>query len=339
MLKQLLRSFVAIACRPLPYRWLQNLANRKLVVVNYHSIHKSDADPIINQNPYRTAEAFEQDLIFFKKHYQMVDLTTIINHYRNQTPMPKKSLAITFDDGLAVVYHTIRPILLKHGVSATFFINPAFIDQAGLHYKRKINIVCRHLQSHPQYLSQIQQILQEAGIQKTKTIEAVRQLGYHQQHLIDRIASTMNLNFDQYLEENPIYLTSEQIKTMIGEGFSFGAHSWDHPNYRHLTLEEQTTQTLRSMQWVAQNFNLNYKVFAFPYRDFHLKKDLFRNIAPDVDLTFGTHGMVDDVVPYHIQRTDVERSGLECQSAMKINYMKYITQALIGKQQLKRQEN
>ena len=318
MLKQLLRSFVAIACRPLPYQWLQNLANRKLVVVNYHSIHNSDADPIINQNPYRTAEAFEQDLIFFKKHHHLVDLETIINHHRN---------------------HTIRPILLKHGVPATFFINPAFINQAGLHYKRKINLVATQLQSHSQYLPHIQQVLQDAGIQKPNTIEAVRQLDYNQQHLIDRIASTMNLNFDQYLEENPIYLTSEQIKTMIGEGFSFGAHSWDHPNYRHLTLEEQTTQTLRSMQWVAQNFNLNYKVFAFPYRDFHLKKDLFRNIAPDVDLTFGTHGMVDDVVPYHIQRTDVERSGLECQSAMKINYMKYITQALIGKQQLKRQEN
>ena len=339
MLKQLLRSFVAITCRPLPYQWLQNLANRKLVVVNYHSIHNSDADPIINQNPYRTAEAFEQDLIFFKKHHHLVDLETIINHHRNLTPMPKKSLAITFDDGLAVVYHTIRPILLKHGVTATFFINPAFIDQTGLHYKRKINIVTMQMQRHTQYQPLIQQILQEAGILKINTFEAVRQLGHHQQHLIDQIASLMNLNFDQYLEENPIYLTSEQIKTMIGEGFTFGAHSWDHPDYRYLTLEEQTDQTIRSMQWVAQNFNLDYKVFAFPYRDFHLKKGLFRNIAPAVDFTFGTHGMVDDVIPYHIQRTDVERSGLECQSAMKINYMKYITQALIGKQQLKRQEN
>lgn len=339
MLKQLLRSFVAIACRLLPYQWLQKLANRKLVVVNYHSILNSDADPIINQNPYRTAEAFEQDLIFFKKHHQMVDLETIINHHRNQTPMPKNSLAITFDDGLAVVYHTIRPILLKHGVTATFFINPAFIDQAGLHYKRKINIVCRHQQCHPQYLSQIQQILQDAGIQKTDAIEAVRQLSYHQQHLIDQIASTINLDFNKYLKENPIYLTSEQIKTMIGEGFSFGAHSWDHPDYRHLSLEEQTDQTIRSMQWVAQNFNLDYKVFAFPNRDYHIKKALFRNIAPFVDLTFGTHGMVNDIIPNHIQRTDVERSRLECQSAMKINYLKYITQALTGKRQLKRQEN
>ena len=339
MLKQLLRSFVAIACRPLPYQWLQNLANRKLVVVNYHSIHNSDADPIINQNPYRTAEAFEQDLIFFKKHHHLVDLTTIINHHRNQTILPKKSLAITFDDGLAVVYHTIRPILLKHGVPATFFINPAFIDQAGLHYKRKINLVATQLQSHPQYLLHIQQVLQDAGIQKTDAIEAVRQLSYHQQHLIDQIASTINLDFDQYLKEIPVYLTSKQIKTMIGEGFSFGAHSWDHPDYRHLSLEEQTDQTIRSTKWVAQQFNLDYKVFAFPYRDYHLTKALFRNIAPAVDLTFGTHGMVNDVIPYHIQRTDVERSGLDCQSAMKINYLKYIFQALTGRNQLKRQEN
>ncbi len=335
MYKNTIRRLTAIICKPIPYSWLQKLAGRKLVVVNYHSLRNSDADAIINQNPYRTAEEFEQDLIFYKKHHHIVDLQTILSHYKQHKPLPPNSLAITFDDGLAVVYHKIRPILLKHGISAAFFINPPFIDQAELHYKRKVNLISKKLRNEPQYLPAAQSVLHAASITSDDVAGAIEKLAYHQSRLINRLAEAVQVDIAQYLKENPIYLTTEQINRMIAEGFTFGAHSWDHPNYIDLLIEEQCIQTSASMQWVAEHFTPGYRFFAFPYRDFHLSKALFANIGP-VDLTFGTHGMVNDVIPNHIQRTDVERSGLPCGSAMKINYLKYILLLLVGQKQLKR---
>ncbi len=337
MFKNIIRQTITAFCSLIPYNRLQQAAGHKLVVVNYHSLLNSDQDSRINRQPYRTAEEFERDLIFFKRHHHVVDLKTIIEHGTHNQPLPPNSLAITFDDGLAVVYHSIRPIMLKYGVRATIFINPAFIDQAELHYKRKINLIIDLLHREPKHLSVVQTLLKEAPLSAKNTLSTIEGLGYHQKHLVDKMVEALHIDINQYLKEKAIYLTTQQINTMIDEGFTFGAHSWDHPDYRHLSIEEQTDQTIKSMNWVVRQFRLHYKVFAFPYRDYHLKQALFRNIRQETDLTFGTHGMVDDAMPCHLQRVDVERSGLNCCAAMKINYLKYLTLKMMGKKQLKRQ--
>ena len=42
--------------------------------------------------------------------------------------LPEKSVAITFDDGYADNHDVAMPLLLRHGLSATFFIATGFVD-------------------------------------------------------------------------------------------------------------------------------------------------------------------------------------------------------------------
>lgn len=335
-MKKQIRHIIAFLSIFIPYNLLRKLANRKLIVVNYHSILGSDYDNAINKQPYRTAEQFEKDIVFFKKHYNIVTLKQILEYNKNKATLSANSLAITFDDGLAQVYTHFRPILLKHGVSAIIFINPPFIDQGDTHFKRKINLIVEKMKNETPDTSKIKQILDSHNINTDDILQSITSLNFHQQQLVNEIADTIGLNIKEHLQQHPLYLTSAHIKTMIGEGFYFGGHSWEHPNYKELSVDEQEWQTVKSTTYTADTYNLNYKVFAFPYRDYHIGKELFTRIAPVIDLTFGTHGMVNDEAPNNIQRIDVERSGLSTSAAMKLNYAKFLVQKLLGKGTLKR---
>jgi peptidoglycan/xylan/chitin deacetylase (PgdA/CDA1 family) len=334
MNKSTIRHISALLCSIIPFRLLRKIAARDIVVVNYHSTKDSDYDSQINKQPYRTLQQFEDDVIFFKKHYNIVGLRQLIDYKRNQKPLPPNSLAITFDDGLAQVYNHFRPVLKKHGITAIIFINPPFIDQGDMHFKRKINLIVSKLKDGDS--DKIKPVLERNGISPDNTIEAIKSINYSQRSVIEDVASAIGVDFKDYLAGHQLYLTSEQIETMVSEGFFFGGHSWDHPDFRTIGIDEQQQQVEQSTQHTAKRYNLDYKVFAFPYRDYHVTKELFERIEPAIDLTFGTHGLVDDPVPFHLQRTDVERSGLSTKTAMKLNYLKFLIQRLTGKQTLKR---
>ncbi len=336
MIKKVIRHTAAFVTTLIPYNLLRKLADRDLVVVNYHSILNSDYDSEINKQPYRTAEQFDRDMAFFRKHYNIVNLKQITDHKKHGKKLPENSLAITFDDGLAQVYNLLRPILKKHSIPAIIFINPAFINQADMHFKRKINLLVENIKDNDKLRKGAEAALAKHNIDTSDVVDAVNNLNYYQTEIINEVAKAIGISFADYLKTHPLYLTDSEITTMIDEGFGFGGHSWDHPNYKEITIDEQIEQTIKSTAHTTNRYNLSYRVFAFPYRDFHVRKELFDKISSDIDLTFGTHGMVDDEIPFMIQRTDVERSRLDTPAAMKLNYIKFIVQKLTGKSFLKR---
>jgi hypothetical protein len=61
---------------------------------------------------------------------------------------------------------------------------------------------------------------------------------------------------------------------------------------------------------MAEQFGLDYRLFAFPYSDDSLAPAFYRKIASYVDLTFGMGGFVDDAISFNIQRGDIESTGL-----------------------------
>lgn len=54
--------------------------------------------------------------------YRTIDLHTLLAHRRNGTPVPPKSVVITFDDGFRDAAAHAGPIMAERGLSATFFL-------------------------------------------------------------------------------------------------------------------------------------------------------------------------------------------------------------------------
>ncbi|GAF03228.1 outer membrane N-deacetylase [Saccharicrinis fermentans DSM 9555 = JCM 21142] len=321
-----------------PFRMLQQLTHRDLLVINYHSIKDIDPDPIINRNTYRTVEEFENDIVFLKENYQFVNIRDVLANNWASKYSGKKCVLITFDDGLRVVYDVFRPILLKHGVSATVFLNPCFVDNAALHYQRKKNLILHRVSNVEIEAKRARwkNIFSEQGIYCEGFHESVQAIDYSHSSILNDLARLFDVDFQQYLMDHPIYLSSGQIREMIKEGFGFGGHSMDHPKYDELHFDDQLSQTLDSIEWVCAKFDLDYRVFAFPLRDHLISVDLFEKIKEDCELSFGVRGIGDDIIDNHIQRMDVESKAMDIETVIKFEFVKYLLRCVIGKNKYKR---
>jgi len=97
-------------------------------VVMYHTVGRSipEWQWSFLTVPHKTFENHLQWLV--KKGYQTVDLYELNAHVSGEKQLPKRSIALTFDDGYLDNWGYVAPLLSKYGFKGTVFINPEFVD-------------------------------------------------------------------------------------------------------------------------------------------------------------------------------------------------------------------
>jgi len=98
---------------------------KSVPVLMYHSIaYEKD-------NAVRLpVEKFEEQMKYLKDNgYYTITLTDLYDYLMKNTPVPEKSVVLTFDDGYEDNYITMFPILKKYNFKATIFVITANIDK------------------------------------------------------------------------------------------------------------------------------------------------------------------------------------------------------------------
>jgi len=114
------------------------LTGRKAgVAVMYHSVDHRFGDPGRELVPPHEAGLFEAQIRFLVKHYRVVPAADLQDSVRARRRGQRFPVAITFDDDLACHESISLPILLRAGVSATFFLSGASLDRPfSFHFER-----------------------------------------------------------------------------------------------------------------------------------------------------------------------------------------------------------
>ncbi len=76
-------------------------------------------------------EEFDRCLAFFRKHYSVVTLAAVEQAAAGNGSLPPHPLLITFDDGWRDNVEHAEPILRRHGLKATLFVNVEAVQQPG----------------------------------------------------------------------------------------------------------------------------------------------------------------------------------------------------------------
>jgi peptidoglycan/xylan/chitin deacetylase (PgdA/CDA1 family) len=299
-----------------------------------------DIEPEINKNPYRTKAQYYDDLTYIKDNFNVLGLEELIEIASKGRKFPERSLLITFDDGLAIQYDHIYPILKSQNLPATFFINNAFIDNQDLHYERKKYILLRRLNELRDNAAEREIFediyLTDSVLSNQDLRDYIRGIKYKSKGTLDLIAEKMDIPFSDYLRQNRIYLSTREIDTMLSNGMTIGGHSIDHPDFTELSLEEQVHQTLSSVNDLADRFELAYKAFAFPYNDSALDTRLFERIRGDIDISFGASGLARDEFRMHFQRGSIDNSSQRFDRALAVLFSKYYGMRVGGRHHIKR---
>jgi peptidoglycan/xylan/chitin deacetylase (PgdA/CDA1 family) len=95
------------------------------VILMYHRIGEPDLDP---WSLHVTPENFRLQMEVLRQYAKPISLRELAQAQQNGK-VPKRSVAITFDDGYADNLHNAKPILERYNIPATFFITTGHIGK------------------------------------------------------------------------------------------------------------------------------------------------------------------------------------------------------------------
>ncbi len=326
----------------IPFSILSKLTQTNLILPYYHMVSNEEVLHVKYLYGYKKVKQFKDDLDFLLKNYLPISLHDLIDILKTGRTFPEKTFLLTFDDGFREMYDIVAPILLKKGVPATFFINSDFTDNKKLCYQHKASILVEHFQKmvSVSLKEKVEDKFLKSNI-KCKDIRAgILSINYQEKDIVDEIAQLVNVDFDSYLLKEKPYLTSDQIRGLINDGFTIGAHSIDHPLYSSLSFEEQLCQTSESTRFIKERFCLNYSVFAFPHTDNNVSKRFFEEIYKSglIDVSFGTGGMINDIFSNNIQRFSLEKPLMPAEKILGLHFARKLYRILKRNDKLKRVE-
>jgi peptidoglycan/xylan/chitin deacetylase (PgdA/CDA1 family) len=295
--------------------WVRPLSGVSFVVPFYHMVSDVYVPHVSNLYRFRTIAEFRADVEFFARNFELVTLNDIVDALNGIRTLNRPCCHLTFDDGFREMHDVVAPILRRAGVPATFFLNTAFLDGGGLAHYNAISVLLDRMQLQPSHPSAVMARLESllpAPTTKSATLrERMLSIKYTQRPLVRSLAEVLELELDQYVRETRPHLTSEQIATLINQGFSIGSHSHDHSLYYDLTLSQQLSQTRISMELLDERFGVSPRAFAFPHNDTGVEDHFFTSVFSErlLDVSFGTSGLVAHFHPRNIERFTMEKTS------------------------------
>jgi peptidoglycan/xylan/chitin deacetylase (PgdA/CDA1 family) len=327
----------------IPVSFLIKLTGQKCIFPFYHVISDEEVIHIKHLYKVRSTKDFIRDLDFLLKEYVPLDPGELIVNHDIGVLQKRPSFVLTFDDGLRQFYEVVAPILKYKGIPAICFLNSAFIDNKDLFFRFKASILFERLNTmriSESLKTDLRSVVTKMGIFFDENYKFLFTVNYINKHCLDKIASTIGVDFQDYLNQYRPFMDKEQIDYLIKQGFFFGSHSIDHPAFFEVDTKMQIFQTEQSTSEISSLFNLDYKIFSFPFTDLGVSKQFFNYIFSKenriVDFSFGSSGLVDDDFQENIQRIPIEIDDYSAKEIISAEYCYYLIRRIANRNQVKR---
>lgn len=329
-MKVLTKTGTWLVSKVFPFRVLRSWCGNIPVFPFYHLVSDQRVEHVVHLYRYKSVSQFRNDLDFLLKQYIPVSLAQVLDYYEKGTALPANSFLLSFDDGLKEFKDIIAPELIKKGIPAINFVNSAFIDNKDLFYRYKASILVESALKSTENQSRLNNFFSDMGMAFGYK-NALLSVDYQNRHMLDEAADLIELSFQNYLKDKKPYLSSEDIISLSRQGFSFGAHSIDHPLYRNISVEEQVRQTTESINFLKKLLPDNPGTFAFPYNDNGVRFSFYNNpeVKETIQVSFGTEGLIKDTVANNIQRIPFENRELSASSILSTEYSRFISRTIL----------
>ena len=267
-------------------------------VLMYHVVSDESLPYIKHLYAYKSSERFERDIIYLKQNYNLVSYEDFIkDRFRGDIVKPD-SVMLTFDDGYRELFSEIRPLLLKHGIAGTFFVSTGFIDNRHMYYRNKISLCIEEIlklrgKRRNDRLKTINQTFAQK-LKKPKSFARwIKSFKSFEEDRIDKICSILELDIRQYLKEHRPYLTSNEVKHLVSDGFTIGAHGRLHHQLGLLGEDDVEKEIVDSCREIMNLTGRDHLPFAFPFTGWDIDPQFLENLIskyPFIRLIFGVRG-------------------------------------------------
>lgn len=236
----------------------------RLSVLVLHRVHLA-ADPLHPDD--LDAAAFDRLCGWLAQLFSVLPLDEAVQRLSAGT-LPARALSISFDDGYADCYDVALPILLRHGLKATFFITTGALD-GGCMWNDLVDEAVRLAPSAVLDLSGLGiDVLQRCDIgdvqRKYEASERIKRcLKYLPQEQRQGLAQDIVARAGVTPPTN-LMLSSEQVRRIHRAGMQIGAHTVSHPILAGLPAEQVRAEVGCSKQQLQSILDASVELFAYP---------------------------------------------------------------------------
>lgn len=311
--------------RLIPLQLLQRAMPRDVIGIHYHVVSSRPLPHIRHLHPYKTPAQFESDLRYLRDHFELLSYAEIVrSRERGGSP---NSVALTFDDGYAECFTTVRPLLLKYEIPCTFFVTTGCLDNRRLAYRNRASLCIERI-------GEIDEADRVRGLAECERIAGlpIRSPGAFKSWILslgptdpalDRMCDLLGVDTADFLRAQQPYLTVEQVRILAADGFTIGAHTVTHPPLGSIEDRKQVEdEIVESCLAVRDLVGAKIVPFAFPFSGEGVAPsfmDGLRRRYPFVGLVFDTHRL--RIGPeFVINRISVERPPPRGEARSNLGY-------------------
>ncbi|MCX7240976.1 MAG: polysaccharide deacetylase family protein [Burkholderiales bacterium] len=236
-------------------------AQARLSVLIFHRV-LPEVDPLFPSEP--DVRRFDQIVGWVSRWFEVLPLETALRQLHDGA-LPARAAAITFDDGYADNATHALPILLRHGVSATFFVATGFADGSCMWNDVIIDAIRRTTQpALDLHTLGVGRLVLTTLAQRRAAIDTLLA------HIKYLAPAQRQSALAQVAEQAAVALPSDlmmhtaQWKTLRNAGMQIGAHTVSHPILERISDDEAQREIATSKRTLEAELDVAVNLFAYP---------------------------------------------------------------------------
>lgn len=236
--------------------------------VVFHDISTAESPFTRGMGVSITPAAFEGALRFLTRYYTPVSLQDVLSASDGRS-LPPRAVLVTFDDGYASTMKWAVPLCELLGVTATFFLNAAFLDNQRL---SPDNLVCYAANELGMaIINAAARAVKGADSAELKCMAEVFSRFFpaisreERKAFLDALIHLGGINEQRLAEEARLYLTRSQLRDLISRDFEIGNHTYTHVRCRSLTPKSLVEEVDRNKDELEAVSGKRVRSFSVPY--------------------------------------------------------------------------
>jgi peptidoglycan/xylan/chitin deacetylase (PgdA/CDA1 family) len=233
-------------------------------LLNYHRVDEVGHRPWLNPNLISTSpRQFERQMQLVASRYHPVTLQQVLRAALGESPLPRRAVLVTVDDGYLDFKEHIFPIARQNGIQPVLFVSTAFVGTGKFWWDELYQLI---------YLSCLEEIKSPLGMLAARTSQEkdgayqafarfIRTTPFNPaRRLLDELCQ--KVKFTQAPQRST--LDWEELRALGRAGVDIASHSHSHPLLSQVPLAQVKSEIQASLALIRNETGQGWPVLAYP---------------------------------------------------------------------------
>jgi len=242
------------------------------VVLAYHSVSHDRKGQAFCINPGITtdAERFREQMKLLRRDFRPISLDDIADWLSGKRSLPRRSVAVTFDDGFADNAEVAAPIMDEFGIFGAFYLTVDSVARGELPWFCRMEYLFRRAERE-------KKILRSADGDEWKmdapteyraaylklAYPSARLSGDEQRRHLENVENLFEYRFDS--QAAPRMMTFEQARNLRRRGHIVGNHTFSHGNMAHVAPDALHREIVGADEILSKELGEKVEHFSYPH--------------------------------------------------------------------------